>query len=66
MAGSAKELSGAYLRRDPGSGVLYEILSTHLETFLATGADDSWTGGLPAYVVRELHAYLGCGILAHG
>ena len=40
MAGSAEKLSGAYLRRDPGSGVLYEILSTHLETFLATGADD--------------------------
>ena len=45
---------------------MYQILSTHLKTCLATGADDRWTGGLPAYVVRDLRAYLGCGILAHG
>ena len=66
MAGKAQEPSPSYLRRDPGSGALYEILATHLETFLAWGADDTAAVGLPGYVVRELRAYLRCGILTHG
>ena len=66
MVAEMEELSRAYVRRDPGSGVLYEVLASHLETFLARGADDVTTPGLPRYVVRELRAYLRCGILAHG
>ncbi len=66
MAGAAEDLSRHYVRRDPGSGPLFEILATHLETFLARGQGDWLTPGLPAYVVRELRAYLRCGILAHG
>ena len=66
MAGSTQEMARAYLRRDPGSGVLYEVLATHLETFLARGIDDTHTEGLPGHVVRELRAHLACGILAHG
>jgi len=66
MAGAAEDLSRRYVRRDPGSGVLYEVLAEHLETFLAREANDWLTPGLPAYVVRELRAYLACGILAHG
>ncbi len=68
MAGAAQDLSRRYVRRDPGSGPLFEVLATHLETFLARGQGDwlTLTPGLPAYVVRELRAYLRCGILAHG
>ncbi len=53
MADSTQEMARAYLRRDPGSGVLYEVLATHLEIFLARGIDDTYTEGLPGYVVRE-------------
>ena len=66
MVATAEELSRAYLRRDPESGVLYEVLASHLETFLAHGVGDGTTPGLPRYVVRELRGYLRCGILAHG
>jgi hypothetical protein len=66
MVMAAEELSRAYLRRDPGSGVLYEVLASHLETFLARSVDDPATPGLPRHVRRELRAYLRCGILAHG
>ena len=66
MANQAEELSRAYLRRDPANSALYEVLATHLETFLAWGRDDTIRPGLPGYVVRELRAYLRCGILAHG
>ena len=66
MVTGAQELSRAYLRRDPESGVLYEVLASHLETFLAYGAGDGVTPGLPRHVVRELRGFLRCGILAHG
>jgi hypothetical protein len=66
MAKQAEELSRTYLRRDPANDPLYEVLATHLETFLAWGAGDTVSQGLPGYVVRELRAYLRCGILAHG
>ena len=66
MVTAAEELSRAYLRRDPESGVLYEVLALHLETFLARGGGDGVTPGLPRHVRRELRAYLRCGILAHG
>jgi len=66
MVSLAEELSRAYLRRDPGSGVLYEVLAAHLETFLARSEGDGVTPGLPRHVVRELRAYLACGVLARG
>ena len=64
--GRAEDPSRPYVRRDPGSGVLCEVSGSHLETLLATGADDCVTPGLPPYVVCELRAYLRSGILAHG
>ena len=64
MAKQAEEHSRAYLRRDPANDPFYEVLATHLETFLAWGADDTASPGLPGYVVRELRAYLRCGLLA--
>jgi hypothetical protein len=55
-----------YAPRDPSGTVLYHVIAEHLETFLASLADDPEATGLPAYVQREFHDYLRCGILAHG
>src|ERR687887_439153 len=55
-----------YAPRDPSGTVLYTVIAEHLETFLASLADDSEATGLPAYVQREFDDYLRCGILAHG
>jgi hypothetical protein len=46
--------------------VLYTVIAEHLETSLASFADDPEATGLPAYVQREFYDYLRCGILAHG
>jgi len=55
-----------YAPRDPSHTVLYTVIAEHLETFLASLADDPEATGLPAYVQREFDDYLRCGILAHG
>jgi hypothetical protein len=55
-----------YAPRDPSGTVLYHVIAEHLETFLASLADDLEATGLPAYVQREFYDYLRCGILAHG
>src|SRR5713101_7204082 len=55
-----------YAPRDPGHTVLYTVIAEHLETFLASLADDPEATGLPAYVQREFYDYVRCGILAHG
>ena len=55
-----------YTPRDPSGTVLYHVIAEHLETFLASLADDPEATGLPAYVQQEFYDYLQCGILAHG
>jgi hypothetical protein len=55
-----------YAPRDPSHTVLYHVIAEHLETFLASLADDPEATGLPAYVQQEFYDYLRCGILAHG
>src|SRR5262245_35825040 len=55
-----------YTPRDPSQTVLYHVMAEHLETFLASLADDPEATGLPAYVQQEFYDYLPCGILAHG
>jgi hypothetical protein len=55
-----------YAPRDPSHTVLYTVIAEHLETFLASLADDPDAPGVPAYVQREFYDYLRCGILAHG
>jgi len=42
------------------------VIAEHLETFLASLADDPEATGLPPYVEREFYDYLRCGSLAHG
>ena len=54
----------AYRRRQPETESLYQVMSGHLETFLAQlHASDRQ---LPSRVEHELRAYLACGIPAHG
>jgi hypothetical protein len=48
------------VRREPETTVLWRLLAEHLESFVRLAA------GLPRFVVRELRAFLRCGILAHG
>jgi hypothetical protein len=55
-----------YEPRDPSRTVLYKVIAAHLETFLASLDADPDAKGLPAYMEREFHDYLQCGILAHG
>ena len=38
-----------YAPRDPSGTVLYHVIAEHLETFLASFADDPEATGLPAY-----------------
>ena len=46
-----------YAPRDPSHTVLYTVIAEHLETFLASLADDPEATGLPAYVQREFYDY---------
>jgi hypothetical protein len=56
-----------YRRREPEKTLLHAVVRSRLEPFLAAARDRSAAGrGLPAYVERDLRAYLDCGILARG
>ncbi|HYS79364.1 MAG TPA: transposase zinc-binding domain-containing protein [Anaeromyxobacteraceae bacterium] len=58
---------GRYRRREPEKTLLHQVVREELETFLARAREHSAHGrGLPAFVERELCAYLDCGILARG
>ena len=56
--------AGAYERHCPETTLLYRTIQEHWATFLT----DLEAGGgeLPAFVLDEFEAYLGCGILVHG
>src|SRR5262249_48549131 len=56
---------GAYVRHRPQDTLLYDVVRTHLEPFLAHAREH---GGrpLPRYVAQAFRAYLRCGVLAHG
>jgi hypothetical protein len=56
--------SPPYQPRSPEQTLLYEVLSTHFESFLERAVADGRS--LPAFVVREVRAFLRCGIRAHG
>ena len=53
-----------YRRREPEGTVLHQVLRANLEPLLAHLRQRG--GALPAFVQRELRAYLRCGVLAHG
>jgi hypothetical protein len=53
-----------YTRRRPEDTALHAAVRAELETFLARAQDRDRP--VPRFVARELHAYLRCGVLAHG
>ena len=55
-----------YQRHRPEDTVLYRTLDRYLEAFLARASDQGGGDGLPAFVTRELRAYLRCGRPEHG
>ena len=52
-----------YRRREPEHTALYAVLQRELESFLARTAPEE---RLPAFIERELRAFLRCGILSFG
>jgi hypothetical protein len=56
----------AYRRREPEKTLLHQVVSRHLESFLARATELADGRGLPRFVERELRAYLKCGLLEHG
>jgi hypothetical protein len=58
------ESSAAYRPRDPEANVLYGVVATQLETFLARQRRRDRP--VPRFVERELRSFLECGVLAHG
>ncbi len=53
-----------YARRRPEESVLYGVVQSELESFLARARERERP--MPRFVERELRRFLGCGILAHG
>ena len=53
-----------YQRRRPEKTLLYKTLSENLSTFLLNLQNEGRS--LPRYVIKELYAYLECGVLAYG
>ena len=45
---------------------LYRLVARHLEPFLARIQTDERHGPLPRFVIKELRAFLDCGLLARG
>jgi hypothetical protein len=46
--------------------VLQAVVGAHLESFLAAVSAGGDGHGLPPFVEREFHDFLGCGVLARG
>jgi hypothetical protein len=64
--GAASEpLRSGYVRREPETTVLYQVVGAHLETMLAEVRAEEGNG-LPWFVEQELRRYLDCGILVRG
>jgi hypothetical protein len=53
-----------YQTRRPEETLLYKTLLENLSTFLANLQNEGRS--LPRHVIKELHAYLECGVLAYG
>jgi len=58
-------LAPAYAPRRPTETVLYGVVLSQLETFLAH-TRETYAKPLPRYVEHEFRSYLKCGVFAHG
>jgi hypothetical protein len=58
-----RALSGGYLRHRPEQTVLHRTLAAHWPEFVERAEEH---GGLPRFVVKEVDAYLRCGLLEQG
>ena len=66
-AACARPATGyTYARREPEKTALFQVLQRHLLTFEQEWTDKSDGRTLPSFVTDELHAFLGCGVLARG
>jgi hypothetical protein len=67
QATSANTGPAVYRPRRPAATLLHRTVREHLRTYLATaGHEDSLAPNVPIHVQHAFHAYLCCGILAHG
>jgi hypothetical protein len=65
--GAARAPLPGYRRREPEKTVLHRLVRSELDTLVREARERSEHGaGLPRFVVRELEAYLGCGVLGNG
>ena len=55
-----------YKRHEPEKTLLYQVVAREWDTWFAERQADTSRTPLPAYVEREVEAFLKCGILAHG
>jgi hypothetical protein len=63
-AGPCRPSPATYERRRPETTVLHRVVATHWPAFVEHV--EAQGRALPAFVVREVEAYLKCGILEHG
>ena len=64
---AGRPLPAHYARRDPEKSLLYKVVAKELATFERTVEEASDYGrGLPAFIEKDFHGYLDCGILAKG
>jgi hypothetical protein len=61
----AAAIAPTYVPRTPTQTVLYGLVREHLASLLES-ARESYASPLPTYVEDAFHAYLRCGIFAHG
>ena len=52
--------------RTPTTGVLYDVVRGHLNSFLAAVDERTDGNGLPLFVTREFRKFLTCGVLSRG
>ncbi len=58
--------STTYQARQPASGVLYQVVRDHFETFRSQAAQLRDGEGLPGFVEQEFRDFLRCGSLGGG
>ena len=55
-----------YEPRQPSSGVIHQLVTMHLETFLQEAARGPDGDGLPRFIEKEFRGVLGCGAYGRG